>query len=406
LSSKNTMHTGTKICAGLLAPMKDSDIMSPDEYSKILAEIERFVDEDPNSGNSGILSAFQSLKRYQKRRHFTTIPIPRSHLNKIKENALVVSLWSEVLQQCKRIADKYLMQKYPQDAWQANDAYSFFYDSLFRDPYYKLNPRLETASPRVATIGSCFANNIATSLQKEGVHVFQAPIAEMFNNPWINRLMLSCEYILTDAGRYEVKPNDSFSEFLYNYDRRRGSDGQFTYSDHIGRFIQECRSCHLIVFTVGTAFVAIENKSGLRIPFVEGSFMGRFSHLLLDINEIYDHLKCIYQILRSLNSNASIIFTLSPIPCEGVIGSTMSPVEFDCLSKSISRIGLSKLLDDPEVTADYFPSYEIIRWLAPAVRTNDFSWTDPRHPPQSLIDLVMKIFKDRFMAKANPQDLI
>ena len=124
-----------------------------------------------------------------------------------------------------------------------------------------------------------------------------------------------------------------------------------------------------------------------------------FEHSLLSVGELSNCLTNIYSCLRKLNPDAKIIFTLSPIPCEGVLGSKLSSIEFNSISKSLGRIGLQEFLSScSSINCDYFPSYEIITSLAPAISSTPFTWTDPRHPPEALIDLVMKVFFERYFA--------
>ena len=83
----------------------------------------------------------------------------------------------------------------------------------------------------------------------------------------------------------------------------------------------------------------------------------------------------IYKSLRKTSVNLNILFTVSPVPLDNVIGienlSKINALEMDCISKSTIRSALHELmisnifLDDKKVY--YLPSYEIIRWIAPMI---------------------------------------
>lgn len=72
-----------------------------------------------------------------------------------------------------------------------------------------------------------------------------------------------------------------------------------------------------------------------------------------------------HRALMKTNPNLSIVYTLSPIPIDnvlGVVGVFPGSVEVDCASKSTLRAAIGELIPTWE-NAYYFPSYEIVRWL-------------------------------------------
>ena len=371
--------------------MGHSDILPPQLYLQILADIEgEYLSSELTPT---LVSSFSTLRDYQKKRHFTTLPIPRNHLRKVQSNPIIMSLWQQLLGRCALLAEKKLMKKYPQDAWQTVDPFSFFFDSLFQntEPQQKFSP-----SSKVATLGSCFAVNISKSLNECGINSSAFPIAEMFNNPWVNDLLLNAQLVKNTDGQFYFPAVDPFTSMISQYDELMLKTNRPSYANTIGSFLESAANSNIIIYTLGTSFVSIVKKEGFRVPFVEGNPL-LYEHQLLSVEEITNCLSNIYTRLKNLNPSACVVFTLSPIPCEGVIGSSLSSIEFNSISKSLGRVGLYEFLkSNNSPNCYYFPSYEIITSLAPAVSNSPFTWTDPRHPPEELIDLVMRIFHERY----------
>ena len=373
--------------------MGHSDILPPKLYLEILSDIES--EYLASELTPSLASSFSTLREYQKKRHFTTLPIPRSHLKKVQDNPIIMSLWQQLLGRCALLAEKKLMKKYPQDAWQTVDPFSFFSDSLFQNtqPQQKF-----PATSTVSTLGSCFAVNISKSLNECGINSSAFPIAEMFNNPWVNDLLLNSQLEKKSDGQFYFPAVDNFTSMISQYDEFMLKTNRPSYANTIGSFLEASSDSNIIIYTLGTSFVSIVKKEGFRVPFVEGNPL-LYEHQLLSVEEITNCLTNIYNRLRNLNPSATIVFTLSPIPCEGVIGSTLTSIEFNSISKSLGRVGLYEFLkSNASPNCYYFPSYEIINSLAPAVSSPSFTWDDPRHPPEDLIDIVMQVFRERYFS--------
>ena len=92
-------------------------------------------------------------------------------------------------------------------------------------------------------------------------------------------------------------------------------------------------------------------------------------------NETKKYILDIYQSLRKTSSDLDILFTVSPVPLDNVIGiknsSEINALEMDCISKSTIRSALHELMTSDIFLNDrniyYLPSYEIIRWIAPMI---------------------------------------
>lgn len=112
-------------------------------------------------------------------------------------------------------------------------------------------------------------------------------------------------------------------------------------------------------------------------------------------------------------TRAAIVVTLSPVPINAVLslgGTTAkSAPEADCISKSRLRSTLDEMM--PALQADhgpvhYFPSFEIVRWVAPTLATPLFGLEDAvaRHVSGPVLQAVCSLFVDRYVQWAEPAE--
>ena len=267
----------------------------------MLNEIESTCAEYTDCQDSPVFQAridsiFNDFKSFDKTRIFSTIPLPKSHMQFLENYPTVLNRWLSLRQRSHRRAEKVHLLKYPQDAWQATDAFSFFEDNLFlQNDQRKFN--LSKNSTSVVTFGSCFAENISTSLIKQGVDCHCAPMMETFNNPIINEQLLKATYNNDHSGTYSVNVKDSFSQALHTYDQQLRVMAQLL-SSQIGTFLEYVPNSQLIVFTLGTAFLPIDRTSGQVIPFAKQRNISTLTHQLVDIPNLCSSIQNIYRILR------------------------------------------------------------------------------------------------------------
>ena len=109
---------------------KRKRILTPENFLLLLNRIESTClsfsnEQDSKSFRQRIDDIFDEFKLYDKTRIFSTIPLPQSHLNFLSDYPFVLEKWFELKHRCHRRAERVHLLKYPQDAWQATDPYSF-----------------------------------------------------------------------------------------------------------------------------------------------------------------------------------------------------------------------------------------------------------------------------------------
>jgi len=102
--------------------------------------------------------------------------------------------------------------------------------------------------------------------------------------------------------------------------------------------------------------------------------------------------------LQKLNSSCKIIVTLSPVPLEASFRPQSSSFVSDCINKSIGRATVDVVMGRGVEGLFYFPSFEMVRWVAPYYGRSPFGADDghPRHVNSALVKLICLTFLEYF----------
>ena len=123
----------------------------------------------------------------------------------------------------------------------------------------------------------------------------------------------------------------------------------------------------------------------------------RHGFRLSSVAENVDNLAAIRRIIRGHRPNATIVFTLSPIPLHATFR-PISCVTANSVSKATLRVALDELMrahaDDENLF--YFPAYEIVREAF-----GDPFLEDNRHIKPEILQAVMTTFERMYCAEAS-----
>jgi hypothetical protein len=283
---------------------------------------------------------------------------------------------------------------------------------------------------RIFTMGSCFARNIAVFLQGNGFTAEAFMQTEDLNSPFSNARMLSVAAAPPDERQAFVArwietlyPDESSERRAARRDEALG---------RLAGLADSIASAEVVIVTIGSAldfflpagasadqtqpgsavapkFLLLadtedaDKRAGLaqRLKAQGASFrLGTFAESKTAISRFYSAV-------RALNPHALCLFTLSPVPMDSAIGLQKTApggaAEIDCVSKSTLRAALHEAMaewiaTDPKVR--YFPSYEIVRWIAPNLPIQTFGAEDAsaRHVSEQVLNGVCDYFLDRFGA--------
>lgn len=244
---------------------------------------------------------------------------------------------------------------------------------------------------KIATAGSCFAQEIAKGLRKNGYDVIDSePAPESYllrgkvansfgyglysarhGNIYTARQLFQLArealgdspldpalYVWTKGGRYydALRPNVE-PEGLSSPD-----EVVLQRLDHLRRFRRVLKECGLFVFTLGLTEAWMHDVSGLVYPTAPGVVAGDFDPDVYSFKnfrffEIYEDFLAFRELVLAVNSSAKFLITVSPVPltatyCDAhVLSATVR-------SKSILRAVAAELYEQFE-DIDYFPSFEM-----------------------------------------------
>jgi PAS domain-containing protein len=300
----------------------------------------------------------------------------------------------------------------------------FALDPLVRSPF------TISREDRVATGGSCFAQEIAQRLQKSGFHYYLAeqPPASMSAQEAERRnySMYSCRYgnIYTTAqflqlldrayGRFKpeldvwVRPEDG--RFVDPFRPRIEPDGYATADEmradrerHLAAVRHMVETMDVFVFTFGHTETWRHKKDGAILQLAPGVAGGEWSP---DVYEFYnmavsevirDFLAAVDRI-RELNPHVRIVLSVSPV---GIIATyeDRHVIESNSAVKAILRAAADEIKRVRPGIA-YFPSYDLAT-VSPNV--SRFYRDDTRRITSRGIDQTMRVFFDHFTERGQEE---
>lgn len=242
---------------------------------------------------------------------------------------------------------------------------------------------------QVATAGSCFAQHIARHLRSAGLHFLltEAPhpllspqeaadyqygtYTARYGNVYTTRQLLQLaqrayghfspqEDLWLENGRFidpfrpRIQPAGFASRAEYQADR----------TQHFAAVREAFETLDVFVFTLGLTEAWASVADGAVFPLCPGVTGGRFDaarHRLhnFSVGEVVDDALAFIDLLRTVNAQARIIFTVSPVPLAATACADQHVLTATTHSKAVLRVACSELVRQRSGVA-YMPSYEII----------------------------------------------
>ena len=289
-----------------------------------------------------------------------------------------------------------------------------------------INPATEARfqidpSTKIGTIGSCFAQNIAQHLVKQGFSYFVTEEGP----PWLSAEEKRSHGYGVFSARYGNVYNTL--QLLQVLDRSTGQYNpdekvwpfQNGYADPFRPYIEpsgfssesellEDRKTHLnavrtlfhdvdvLIVTLGLTESWVSNITGTAFPLCPGCGAGQFDQSVHEFknfgfSDVTGHLNEFITRFHDINPDGKILFTVSPVP----LVATYEPhhvLQSTVYSKSVLRAAVEDLKKSWSFV-DYFPSFEIITWTL-----NNPSYYQPNKRSVSDIGVthVMKCFFEAY----------
>ncbi len=238
-------------------------------------------------------------------------------------------------------------------------------------------------SDKILSIGSCFANNVAIELEKDGFMINQNPMGILFNPISIMKNIRN-SFLQNLNESLIVKRDDYFYHF--DYPSQFYAESQEKLVEKINK-IQENTTTFLkksnrFILTLGTAWVYNWIKKDEIVSNCHKIPAHQFNKELLDLNSLIKSYVAFFEELRAINPNLEIILTVSPVR------HIKNGLHENNLSKSILLL-LADYLVKRFDFVHYFPAYEIV---LDDLRDYRFFGPDLIHPSPQAIDYVYEKF--------------
>jgi hypothetical protein len=211
-----------------------------------------------------------------------------------------------------------------------------------------------TESQSVVTLGSCFARELRLFLSLSGVNATRFWIPSGLNNTFAILDFFSWCITGAQTGRG------------FRYERSEaGEIGEWMPEAERDAYLKTFAETGAFVFTIGLAEVWQDRQTGgvfwRGVP-REVFDAGKHIFRLTTVEENVGNLRQIVSLVRQVNRDAPIIFTLSPVPLLAT-HRDISCLTADCVSKSVLRVALDQMMSDREPGVFYWPSFEIVKWV-------------------------------------------
>lgn len=235
----------------------------------------------------------------------------------------------------------------------------------------------------ILSLGSCFADNIASRLAAAKFQITASPSGVLFNP----------ESIASAIERYSRAAAPTAEEL------REGDEGWYSFDFHsslshserevalaqmqqaVEQGAEALAKAKVVIVTFGTAWVYRLKENGRVVANCHKQHQSLFSREMLSIEEIVERYA---PLMEGVLAGKKVIMTVSPIR------HLSDGLEANSLSKAILRVAIDKLAGRYD-NVHYFPSFEL---LNDDLRDYRFYADDMTHPSAVAIDYIWERFEE------------
>jgi len=251
-------------------------------------------------------------------------------------------------------------------------------------PLIKESRNLINYNSKIVLLGSCFSENIGNQLDYYKFQTTQNPFGILFHP-------IAIENLITNAiNEKKYTENDVFfnNEQYHSFDTHSSlsANNERDFLDNLNSSIKSTRktleeASHIII-TLGTSWVYRYIESDQIVANCHKVPQKKFLKEILSVDTISESLEAIILLIKSINKNASILFTVSPVRHikDGFIENSQS--------KSHLITAIHQVIDKRKYNY-YFPSYEI---MMDELRDYRFYAEDMIHPNKTTKNYIWEKF--------------
>ena len=258
-------------------------------------------------------------------------------------------------------------------------------------PLKKQSLNLIDYNSKIVLLGSCFSENISKKLNYFKFNSFSNPFGILFHPKAI-------ENLITDAiNEREFTEQDVFFENERWHSFNAHSSLSSTHKNELVNSLnsassstkKELEEATHIIITLGTSWVYRHIESDEMVANCHKIPQKKFLKELLTVDEITESLEAILALLKSINKNVVVLFTVSPVRHlkDGFVENTRS--------KSHLIAGIHNVVNARKGTF-YFPSYEL---MMDELRDYRFYEEDMIHPNTVAINYIWEKFSKTWFSE-------
>ena len=258
-------------------------------------------------------------------------------------------------------------------------------------PLKKESKNLIDYKSNILLIGSCFSENIGNKLAYYKFQSLQNPIGILFHPKAI-------ENFVTDVINERVYTENDLifeNERWHNFNAHSGlsSSDKNEILNNLNTAIsstnKKLKEASHIIITLGTSWVYRFIESDKIVANCHKIPQKKFLKELLSIDEITESLEALIALVKSVNKNATLLFTVSPVR-HLKDGFTENQQSKSHLIAAIHNV------IEPRKKTHYFPSYEI---MMDELRDYRFYAEDMIHPNKTAINYIWNRFSEVWISE-------
>lgn len=252
---------------------------------------------------------------------------------------------------------------------------------------------------KLLLIGSCFSENISKKLAYYKFDATNNPFGNLFNPKAIETLILNSlnEKAYTEKDIFLL--NECWHCFDAHSDLSATDKNELLHNLNltIKSTNNRLKEATHIIITLGTSWTYRFTETDAIVGNCHKVPQKKFAKELLSVDEIVASLENICRNVSEASSNATVVFTVSPVRHikDGFVENSLSKAHLITAINQLIGFQCEKIgpLSGAEV---YFPSYEI---MMDDLRDYRFYNSDMVHPNETAIDYIWEHFKHVWMAE-------
>ena len=257
-------------------------------------------------------------------------------------------------------------------------------------PLKRATKNLIDYQSNVLLLGSCFSENIGDKLSYFKFQSTQNPFGILFHPKAIENLITNTSNKKVYSSDDLIYQNEIWHSFDAHSSLSSASENELLNKLNVAISLtnKKIKEASHIIITLGTSWVYRYIETDTIVANCHKIPQKKFLKELLSVSEISESLARSISLIKSINSDAAVIFTISPVRHlkDGFIENTQS--------KSHLIAAIHTLVNEQDVS--YFPSYEI---MMDELRDYRFYAEDMIHPNKTAINYIWRKFIDTWFSE-------